>query len=216
MWRNRSNAVPAGLILVIVATATGFPLAAPAADIPPAIAALLPADATLGKGSWDVIETEFGKTFGADLQASSFPGQRPSCVYAGTPELYLTLKGDTAFENPPMLEMAISMHEQDISRAPEAMSSYISTYIKGGPDVVSVGELREDKRPNGHVVYVEYQENCSSHPNGTKTRLRGLAQRGATQLDFRMVVALSAADALKIADQILVNFEKLDIAALTE
>ncbi|MDH4048450.1 MAG: hypothetical protein OEW68_10255 [Gammaproteobacteria bacterium] len=204
------------MAVVTLAALIGLPLLAAADDIPPSIAALLPTGAEPGKGSFTVMESEFGKTFGADVRASSFPGQRPSCVYAGTTELYINIKGDTAFENPPMLDMAISIHEQEIERAPAAMSSFVSTYIKGGPDVVSVGELREEKRPNGHIVYVEYQENCSSHPNGAKTRLSGFARRGATQLDFQFVVALDSAAALKMADEILANFGKLDIASLTQ
>ena len=64
MWRNRSNSVRPGLVLILIAASAGFPLAAVAEDPPPTIAALLPAKAKLGKTDWEVIETEFGKTFG--------------------------------------------------------------------------------------------------------------------------------------------------------
>lgn len=216
MWRNRSNSVRPGLVLILIAASAGFPLAAVAADPPPTIAALLPAEAKLGRGNWDVIETEFGKTFGADLIASSFNGQRPSCAYSGTPELLIGIKGDTAFENPPMLDMAVAIHDQEKERAPAALSGFINTYIVSAPDVVSVGPLQEQTRPDGYLVYIEYKEDCSNHPNGMKTRLKGLARRGATQLEINLVVALDGATAVAMAADILQKFAKLDIAALTE
>jgi hypothetical protein len=149
------------------------------------------------------------------LAASSFAGQSPSCVFAGTPELKISLKGDTAWENPPMLDMAIAIHQEDIARAPAAMATFVSNYVSGAPDVVSVAALRDEQLTNGHVVYVEYRENCTSHPNGTKTRLRGFARRGATQLELTLVVALDGAAAMKIVGEMFTNFDKLDIAALT-
>ena len=184
-------------------------------DVPAAVLGLLPDGADPGKGSFDVMETEFGKSFGGSLQAVSFPGQRPSCVYAGTPELQLELTGDTAFEAPPMLDMAIAMHQQDVERAPAAMAEFTTAYIENAPDVVSVGPIHDEALGNGHVVYVEYAEDCTSHPKGAKTRLRGFAQRGATQLSFGLVVGLDSAGALEMAREIIERFDRMDIASLT-
>jgi hypothetical protein len=215
MSRNRSVFVRTGFLLALAATA-GIPLTAAADNVPPAIAALLPTDAEPGAGSWAVFETEFGKTFGGGVQASTFPGQHPSCPPAGTPELKIDIKGDTAFENPPMLDMMVAEYDKGVTGAPAALSGFINTYIKSGPDVVSVGPLKEEKRPNGYLVYVEYKEDCSSHPNGFKTRLKGMARRGATQMDVNLVVALDGNAAVAIADEILESFAELNIAALTQ
>jgi hypothetical protein len=95
------------------------------------------------------------------------------------------------------------------------MATFVSDYVSGAPDVVSVAALRDEQLTNGHVVYVEYRENCTSHPNGAKTRPRGFARRGATQLELTLVVALDGAAAMKIVGEMFTNFDKLDIAALT-
>ncbi len=215
MLRNRFVTVSKGLAVITFTAVALLPVTAVGDSVPASIMALLPSGATPGRGNWEVFETEFGKTFGSDMQASSFSGQRPSCVFAGTTEFYINLKGDTAWENAPMLDMAISIHQEEIVSAPAAMSSFISAYIKDAPDVVSVGEVRKEQRAKGNVVYVEYKENCSNHPNGTKTRLKGFARRGATQLQFNFVIALDSAAATAMADEIFDNFDRLDIAALT-
>jgi hypothetical protein len=46
--------------------------------------------------------------------------------------------------------------------------------------------------------------------------MRGFARRGATMLDFSLVIALDSAATTAIASEILANFDKLDIAALLE
>jgi hypothetical protein len=216
MWRQRHvSGLTRSAVITLVVFAS-LPLLALGDDVPTSVLALLPAGAKPAGGSWAVFETEFGKTFAGGLQASSFPGQSPSCVYAGTPELGIELSGDTAWENDTMREMADAIQDQKIAGAPEAMATYVSGYVKGAPDVVSVGAIQDEQLPNGHVVYVEYQENCTSHPNGTKTRFEGYARRGATQLQFNFVVALNRDGAMAIAGEILENFEKLDIEALTQ
>jgi hypothetical protein len=216
MWSSHFVSVRPALVFVTLAVTAGFPLAVMAEEAPPAITALLPTEARLGDSSWAVFDTEFGKTFGGNLRASSFPGQHPSCPYAGTPKLEIEIKGDTAFESPPMLDMMIAEYDKGVAGAPAALSGFIDTYIKSAPDVVSVGSLKEETRPDGHLVYVEYKEDCSSHPNGFKTQLKGMARRGATQIDINLVVALDGAAAVAMAADILQNFAKLDIAALTQ
>lgn len=204
-----------GVAVIVFAVIGLLPHSVAADDVPSSVVALLPAGAKLGSGSWAVFDTEFGKTFGGDMQASSFPGQRPTCAFGGTPALHIDLKGDTAWENPPMLDMAISIHDDSVKEAPAAMSRHISGALQSAPDVVSVGDVHEEARPGGDIVYVEYKEHCANRPNGAKTKLRGFARRGATQLEFNMVVALDATAATKLADEILERFGKLDIAALT-
>ncbi len=216
MWHNPSSSVRTVWVLITLAVTAGFPLAAAAENVPPSIAALLPPEVKLGDSNWAVFETEFGKTFGGGMQASSFPGQHPSCPFAGTPELKIELKGDTAFENPPMLDMMISDYETGVANAPAVLSKFMADYITTSPDVVSVGTVQEETRPDGYLVYMEYKENCSNHPNGSKTRLTGLARRGATQLSFQLVVAVDGTAAVALAADMLQNFAKLDIAALTQ
>lgn len=217
MSRRRPVSGRVSFCACVLATVVGFPIAAVAdADVPAAIKSLLPEGAEPGKGSFEVMETEFGKTFGGHLQATVFPGQRPSCVYAGTPELRIEIKGDTAFEAPPMLDMVIANHQQDIERAPVGMAETATNFIAKAPDVVSVGSVQNESLGNGHVTYVEYAEDCSSHPKGAKTQLRGFALRGATQLSISMVVALDSKGALTIAAQIFERFGRMDIVELTQ
>jgi hypothetical protein len=135
---------------------------------------------------------------------------------ADVPAIGISLKGDTAFEDPPMLDMAIEMYQQDVASAADSLSVYVKGFAAGQPDVVSVGEIREEQRSNGYLVYFEFKEDCGAHRNGAKTRMRGFARRGATMLDFSLVIALDSAATMAIASEILANFDKLDIAALTE
>jgi hypothetical protein len=79
------------------------------------------APSALDSGSWGVIETEFGKAFGANMRAE-FPGYSAFCDFTIGPELHVEIKGDTAWESPPMLEMAVQMFEESIERA-RAMAS---------------------------------------------------------------------------------------------
>ncbi|MCB1686081.1 MAG: hypothetical protein R3E82_08505 [Pseudomonadales bacterium] len=217
MSRRRSVSGRACFCACVFAAAVALPCAAIAdSNVPGAIAGLLPEGADPGKGSFEVMETEFGKSFGGNLQATSFPGQRPSCVFAGTPELRIEIKGDTAFEAPPMLDMAIAMYQQDIDRAPAATAGFATSFIANAPDVVSVGPVKSEALGTGHVVYVEYAEDCSGHPKGAKTRLSGFARRGATQLNFNIVVALDSAGTLQLARQIIDRFDRMDIAGLTQ
>ncbi|MCB1672856.1 MAG: hypothetical protein R3F41_12020 [Gammaproteobacteria bacterium] len=159
--------------------------------------------------------TEFGKTFVGDLHAESFPGRSPSCDLAAVPLLRINLKGDTAFEQPPMLEMVVADFEQSVVRAAQSLAPVL-TYAGTEPGVVAVGEIHEETRPNGHLAYVQFQEDCRLHPNGYKTSLKGLARRGATQLSFELLLALDSVATVSIAEEILANFDSLDIAALTE
>lgn len=216
MSRRRPVSGRACLRACLFIASVGFSGAAVAAsDTPDAIIQLLPDDATPGRGSFDVLESEFGKSFAGHVQAESFPGQRPSCVFAGTPELRIGIKGDTAFEEAPMLDMAIAMHQQDVERTPATMSDFMTKFIEHAPDVVSVGTVKAEALGNGQVAYVEYAEDCSSHSKGAKTRLRGHSLRGATQLSIEMVVALDSASALEMARQIMERFDRMDIAGLT-
>lgn len=213
---NRFVSVRAGLTVITLATFASFPLAAWADKTPESIVALLPNGAMLGDSDWAVMDTEFGKSFGGSVRAKSFPGQTPSCDLEYLPGINIDIKGDTAWENPPMLEMAIEIHEQEIAGASASMPKFITNFKKSAPDGVAIGDVHEEQRANGYIVFVEFMENCSSHPNGKKTSLRGLARRGATQLDFTLVLALDSATTASMAYELLGNFEKLDITALTE
>ena len=217
MPNTRPLSIAVGIVILAFMTFTVRPLsAAPAGKIPASLLALFPKGAQFGHGDFSVMPTEFGKTFGGDLNAASFPGKNPSCDLAGTTMMSISIKGDTAFNEPPMLDMFVAEFEQNLANAAAPLKTIATSYAKGVPNVVSVGTIKQVKRPNGHLFFIQYQEDCGPHPKGFKTKLRGLAHRGATQLDFTLWLALDEAATQAIAEEILANFQKLDIAALTK
>ena len=188
------------------------PLHAEAQKVPSSVSALLPAGARLDSGSWGVFDTEFGKTFTGDMRAT-FPGRPSSCDITVGPELRVSLKGDTAWEEPPMLDMAVQQFTADIGAARASLPARVAQLRKTNGGVKSVGTLKEEHLPNGELLYIEYAEDCSRHPNGTNTVLRGFARRGATMLSFDLWISAGAAEAASLAKDMFARFQKLDVAA---
>ena len=182
--------------------------------LPESVKALLPAGSTPGEGSWETFETEFGTTFGGGLAVTEFPGKKPSCAFGLTTEFSFDLQGDSAFDEPPMLDMALQQFQTDIENSHAGMSQFVTDYVKPLPDIVSVGTVQKEKLAGGEVIYVDMVENCDSHPNGAKTMMRGSINRGATRLSFQLVASQDAATAKAVAAEIFKNFEALDIKAL--
>lgn len=180
--------------------------------VPASVAGLLPGTATLAGSDWGVFDSEFGKTFSANMRAT-FPGRRLSCDSTVGPELRAELKGDTAWETPPMLDMAVDMFNEDITRSKPSLNQRMSNLKASNSDIKSVNALKEEKLPNGTLVYISYTESCSTQA-GTNTILLGFARRGATMFTFDLWLSTDAAEAVGIAKDMLARFAKLDVKAL--
>lgn len=180
---------------------------------PGEIAALLPATATLGTGSWGVIETEFGKTFTAGMHAR-FPKFTSSCDFTVGPELRVEIKGDTAWEEPPMLDMAVQMFEANVAQARTSVPKDVARLRTTNAYVKAVGTLQNEQVPGGHIVAMEYAEDCAGHPKGTNTVLRGFARKGATQLKIDLWISTGMADAKAMAKTMIDRFQKLNFTPL--
>lgn len=183
--------------------------------VPGEIAALLPAAARLDSGSWGVFETEFGKTFTADLRAG-FPKFSSSCDFTVGPELRVEIKGDTTWEEPPMLDMAMQMFEADVAQARTSLPDHIARLRKSNAHMKTVGTLQNEQVPGGHVVAMEYTEDCAGHPRGTNTVLRGFARKGATQLKIDLWISTGMADAKAMSQTMIDRFQKLNFAPLID
>jgi len=199
----------AGSSLLPIQTAAGN------ANVPPGVASLLPATAVLDSGDWGVFDTDVDKTFSGGMRAG-FPGRAMSCDSTVGPELRVELKGDTAWEEPPMLDMAVAMHESDIAAARKSLPAHVANLRKTNSGVRSVGTLQEEHLPNGELLYIAYDEDCARHPNGTNTVLRAFARKGATMLRIELWISAAPAEATTLARDMLARFENFDVAAVTK
>lgn len=205
------------VLLFALAGSSLLPVQAAAgnANVPPGVAGLLPATAVLDSGDWGVFDTDFGKTFTGGMRAG-FPGRAMSCDSTVGPELRVEIKGDTAWEEPPMLDMAVAMYESDIAAARKSLPAHVANLCKTNSGVRSVGTLQEDHLPNGELLYIAYDEDCVRHPNGTNTVLRGFARKGATMLRIELWISAAPADATALARDVLARFANFDVAAATK
>lgn len=207
---------PASLALaafLALAGASPSATAQGARKVPAAVAALLPPGAAVKSDSWAVMPTEFGKSFGGDLHAG-FPGRPVSCDNTVGPELRVSLKGDTAWESPPMLDMAVQMHEERAAKAGKSLAGRMANLRKSDSGVKSVAPPREQGVPGGKLFVLEYTENCARRPNGTNTMVLGYARKGATQLSVDLWLSAPAAEAAALVAGMLSRFQQLDTAAL--
>ncbi len=205
----------AGLALMCLAAAFVAPAAAQSTSkkLPPAVAGLLPPEAKLKTGSWGLMPTEHGKSFVADMLAG-IPGKPMSCDITVGPELRVSLKGDTAWEAPPMLDMAVQIHEDDIAQVRKSLPGRVAALRKTNSGVKQVGALQDEKLPTGQLLYIEYTESCARH-QGPNTVLRGFARKGATMLSFDLWISAGSAEAKAMAAGMLSRFQQLDTKALT-
>jgi hypothetical protein len=200
-------------LLTAISLSPGSGLAA--GELPKEIAGLLPSAATLDGGSWDVFETEFGKTFGANMRAE-LPGFPSSCDYTVGPEMHVEIKGDTAWEQPPMLDMAVQMFEESIAAARASLPNDVANLQKSNSDVQSVSAVQEQDVPGGHIVAIEYTEDCAKRPKGANTVLQGFARKGATTLSFRLWISAGMAEARDLAVTLIAGFQELDFNLLID
>ena len=159
-----------GAVTVLFASFFLVPSPSQASGKTPAeILQLVPATAELLSDSWGMFETEFGYAYGADLHAG-FP-ESVSCDMTIGPELRVDLKGDTWSSEPPMLDLQIQIYDQSIKRAREGLPETIATFAHNSY-VKSVGTVQEETSPAGHILAMEYRENCERHPDGPQTILQ--------------------------------------------
>lgn len=182
--------------------------------VPASIAGLLPKSAKLFGSDWAVMPTEFGKTFSGGMDAK-FPDQPLTCDVTVGPELRMTIKGDTAWEEPPMLDMAMEIHASEIQQTRASLPGSVKNMLKTNSGVASVGRLQDEKTPSGQLLYVEFNESCKRH-NGAVTVLRGFSRKGATMMTFSLMQTKSAAETRALAMEMIARFQKLDTAALTK
>ncbi len=201
--------------LVIVLGVVPIALANAAGDnLPREIRALAPDSAALKTGSWAVMPTEFGKTLTANLSAQ-FANMPPSCdSTAGPAEVTMTIKGDTAWEQPPMLDMAIGIYESNIQKDRTSLHKSVVNQLKTNAGTNSVGVLQDEKLPAGRLLWVEYKEDCARHPKGVGTVLRGYSRKGAMTLQFELGLTKSAVETRAVALEIVTRFQKLNLATL--
>lgn len=200
--------------LVVFGTALAMSTQAAGEKLPREVRGLVPESATLRTGSWAVMPTEFGKTLTGNLSAQ-FAGMPPSCdSTAGPAEVTMTIKGDTAWEQPPMLDMAIGIYESNIQKERGSLAKSVATQLKNNSGTHSVGDLQDEKLPAGRLLYVEYKEDCARHPKGVGTVLRGYSRKGAMTLQFELGLTKSAAETRAVALEILTRFQKMDLATL--
>ena len=83
----------------------------------------------------------------------------------------------------------------------------------GSLDVVSIGEIKQEKLPNGRLVYYEYTENCASRANARVASLGGHTSKGTTILSFSLLMNTGVADARAKAVEILDKFATFDLEA---
>jgi hypothetical protein len=183
-----------------------------AQQVPPAVSGLLSAGTQFASGSFGVIPTEVGKTFTGEMRAT-IPGRPSSCDITIGPELRVSLKGDTAWEEPPMLDMAVEQFNAGIAQARKGLPQNVANMRKTNSSVQSVGSLREEKVLGGQVIYIEYVEDCARH-KGPNTVLRGFARRGATMLSIDLWISAGAAEATAMAADMFARFAKLNVPAL--
>jgi hypothetical protein len=201
------------LIAAMWLQVAAVPAAPSGQKLPPAVAKLLPQSWILKSSDWAVLPTEFGKTFSGGMRAE-FPGLPRSCDITVGPELRASLKGDTAWEEEPMLGMAAQLLDEEIAKARKSLPGSVANFRKSNPGVKSVGALQDETLPGGRVLFVEYAEDCARHPKGTNTVLRGYARRGATQLTIDLWISAGSAEAKAMAGEMFAKFQKLDIAGL--
>lgn len=200
------HAIPA-LLLVTSLTLRAETQSAP---VPPGVAGLLPPEAVLDSSDWGVFESEFGKTFTGGMRAE-FPGRPASCDVTVGPELRVILKGDTAWEAPPMLDLAVQAYTDEIAAVRAALPGHVATLTQTNGDLVSVGTLQEQQLPNAELLYIEYTENCARHPDGTNTVLRGFARKGATIFKIDLWISAGAGEATAMAKDMIQRFEAFDV-----
>ena len=201
-------------LLVLVAVAANLGAAALASDgkVPAAVAQLLPKTAVLKGQDWGVLKTEFGKTFGGGMRAE-FPQLPSTCDFTVGPELRVTIKGDTAWEAPPMLDMAIQHQAGEIAHMARSLPVTVKNMLATNKSVTSIGKLQDETLPGTRLLYIEFAETCARR-NGPATVLRGFSRKGATQFYVELLLTRPAPEARAMALDMLNGFQKLDMAAL--
>jgi hypothetical protein len=183
-------------------------------DVPPSVAALLPAGLKLDTQSFDVMAHEFGKVIGAQIHAG-FP-KAASCDITSGPDFYLELQGDNAWEaDPEQFAMFEQMFLPEVTDPyAQPLSDKVRTHAQDIYGELTIGEDRSVQLPNGNITYIDFTWKCPKNPGGENVMLSGYAHRGATVLTFDFWANGSSKDAIALAEEIFAQFEKMDLAAL--
>jgi len=189
------------------------PLAAD--ELPTEIAGLLPNAASLKMSSWGAFKLEEGVNFSSNILAG-LSGYKSSCDFTVGPELRVEIKGDTTWEEPPMLDMLVQMYEEEIEGARSSLPERLVNLRASNSDVKSAGEVQESTGPSGTLLTLEYTEDCPSHPNGTNTLLFAYSRKGATIMSVDLWLSATAADTRALVTPMLEAFQALDFAPLLE
>jgi len=193
------------ILLIAVLAAAG----AAAQPVPPSFVSLLPAGASLDASSseWAVFETAVT----GGLRAK-FPGTPRNCFRTES-QLDLELKGESSLPLDMVRELAQEDIEQGVSGLADEARNRGSKGGTGSLDVVGVGEIKQEKLPNGLLAYYEYTENCDSRANAKVASLRGHSRKGTTILSFSLLMNTGIAEARAKAVEILDTFAKFDVEA---
>jgi hypothetical protein len=200
---------PFAALAVLLIAALVVPESAAAQPIPPSFASLLPAGASLDASAseWAVIETSVTGGLRAE-----FPGTPRNCFRTES-QLDIELKGESSLP----LDMVRDLAQEDIEQGTSGLTNDArnrgSKTGTGSLDVVSVGEIRQEKLPNGLLVYYEYAEDCANRANAKVAVLNGHSRKGTTILSFHLAMNTGIADARAKAVEILDKFAKFDVEA---
>lgn len=189
------------------------PLAAE--ELPAEIAGLLPKAATLAEGGWEVFDTEFGKSYGGGMIAK-LPGYSSSCDFTIGPEFRIDFKGDTAWEEPPMLDMFVQMYDADVANAEASLLGNMNMFRSSNSHIQSVSAVQKEQLNGGEIVAIEYTEDCPKRPNATNTVINAFARKGAARLDIYLWLSAPLQEARTLVVPLIEGFQKVDFAPLLE
>jgi len=190
-----------------------LPVVADAADLPREIEEWLPKTVTLAEGGWEVFETEFGKSYGGGMIAK-LPGYPGSCDFTIGPEFSIEFKGDTAWEEPPLLDMFLQMYNEDVAKAEASLLGNMDMFRSSNSHIQSAGAVHREQLPGGEIVALEYTEDCPKRPNATNTVINAFARKGATRLDIYLWLSAPLAEARTLVVPVIEGFQKVDWMAL--
>lgn len=186
-----------------------------AADLPPEISGWFTTATPLADGGWEVFETEFGKSFGGGMTAK-LPGYPGSCDFTVGPEFRIEFKGDTAWEEPPMLDMFLQMYDEDVAKSETSLPAMVELFRSSNSHVQSVSAVRSEQLDGGTIVSIEYTEDCPKRPHATNTVLNAYARKGATRLDIYLWLSAPLPEARALVVPIIEGFQKVDWVRLAE
>jgi len=186
-----------------------------AAELPREIKGWLSEDTPLADSGWDVLETEFGKSFSGGMTAT-LPGYSSSCDFTIGPDFKINFLGDTAWEQPPMLDMAVQMYDEDVAKSDASLPRMVEMFRSSNSHIQSVGAVQKEQLDGGVIIAIEYVEDCPKRPHATNTVLNAYARKGATRLDVYLWLSAPLDEARAMVVPVIEGFQKVDWVRLVE